>query len=254
MRKAHHVAALAALLTAAPLAAQQTGSQTTAESEQADALPVPGSHRYFFIPTGRTMPAGTVEAGAYQLVAPYIGYALHDRLMVAAGTPVIPDALGRYWYVAPKVGLLKGPRWNAAVGGLILADLGADPFAGGDPLHAQSTAWGVVTWGGSAGGVTLGAATNAGGPFGVPRDWLILSGAELRVRGEDRGVEPDVVRLIYEGYLSAHPERMLHGLHLLGIRWRAGRIAFEVAMPIYVEPNRRIEAGSIPLIHASVIW
>jgi len=200
------------------------------------------------------MPAGTVEAGAYQLVAPYIGYAFHDRVMVAAGTPVFPEALGRYWYVAPKVGLLRGPRWNVAVGGLILADLGAGVFGGGDPQQAASVAWGVVTWGGSAGGVTLGAATDAGGPFGVPRDWLILSGVELRVLGDDREADADVVRLVYEGYLAAHMERELEGLHLVGVRWRTGRLAFEVAMPILVEPNGYIEASIIPLIHASITW
>ncbi len=254
MNGAHRAAALAVLLTAAPLAAQQTGSLTDAAHEQPPASAVPGSHRHFFIPTGRTLPADTWQVGAYQIAAPYIGYAPHDRVMVAAGTPLLPEAFARFWYLAPKVGLLTGPRWNAAIGGLILADLGSGPFAGGDPLEARSVGWGVVTWGGSAGGVTLGAATEVGTPFGVPGDWLILTGAELRVRGKDRGADPDVLRLIYEGYLASRPERALEGLHVVGVRWRAGPVAVEVAMPINVERHGGIETGGVPLINASVIW
>ena len=236
MRVAHHAAALALLLAAAPLTAQQAGGPTGAVTDQADdEAAVPGSHRHFFIPTGRTLPAGTGEVGAYQIAAPYVGYAFHDRVMLAVGTPLIPEAFGRYWYVAPKLGLLRGPHWNAAVGGLILTDLGAASFAGGDPLRAHSAGWGVVTWGGSAGGITLGAATNPRAPFGVPGGWLIFTGAELRVLGEDRGVEPDVVRLIYEGYLDSRPGRALEGLHVVGVRWRAGQVAVEVGMPISVD-------------------
>ena len=253
MRRAHYAAALAVLLTAAPLAAQQTGGPTGAPSDETDESAVPGSHRHFFIPTGRTLPAGTAEAGAYQIAAPYVGYAFHDRVMVAAGTPLVPQAFGRYWYITPKLGLLRGPRWNASVGGLILTDLGAASFAGGDPLRAQSVGWGVVTSGGSAGGITLGAATNPGAPFGVPGSWLVLTGAELRVIGDDRGVKPDVVRLVYESYLDSHPERALEGLHVAGARWRAGQVAVEVGMPISVD-RYGIEASGVPLIHASVIW
>jgi|GEM_PF-3509443 len=222
MNGIHRLCVLAVLLTAAPLAVQETNAPMGLAPEQDRAAAVPGSHRHFLIPTGRTLPAGAMEAGAYQLAAPYIGYALHDRVMLAVGTPALPDAFARYWYVLPKLGLLRGPRWNAAVGGLILADLGSSAFAGGDPLNARSAAWGVVTWGGSAGAVTLGAASDMGGPFGMPRDWLILSSAELRVLRDDRGVEPDVIRLIYKCHLAARPERALEGMHLVGVRWRGG--------------------------------
>lgn len=250
MSAAHHAtAALAALLAAAPLAAQQAGAARNAQPDTPSA--VPGTHRHFFVPTGRTLPAGTWEVGAYQILAPYIGYALHDRVMIATGTPLFPEAFARYWYIAPKLGLLAGPRLNAAVGGLILADLGSAAFAGGDPANARSVAWAVVTWGGSAGGVTLGTASDMGGPFGVPRDWLILTGAELRIHGEDSGADPDVVRLVYEGYHDHSPERTLEGLHLVGMRWRSGRVTMEVMLPIQVEPNRINALSSVPLVHVS---
>lgn len=245
----HATAALAALLAAAPLTAQQAGAVGNTQPDTPSV--VPGSHRHFFVPTGRTMPAKTWEVGAYQILAPYVGYALHDRVMIATGTPLFPEAFARYWYFAPKLGLLARPHLNVAVGGLVLANLGSAAFAGGDPLRAHPAGWGVVTWGGSAGGVTLGVASNTGGPFGVPSGWLILSGAELRIRGNDWGADPDVVRLIYEGYLTPSPERALEGLHLAGLRWRGGAATMEVMFAMQVEPNQ-ITALSIPLVHVSL--
>ncbi|MGH7545581.1 MAG: hypothetical protein ACREKI_05295, partial [Gemmatimonadota bacterium] len=164
-------------------------------------LAVPGTHRLFFVPTGRTLPEGTGEVGAYQIIGTYAGYALHDRVMISGGTPILPQVFGRFWYLAPKVGLLALPRWHAAVGGLLLFETG-DPFdAGGDDelRLLNPFLWGVVTYGGPRAALTAGITSDIGRSTRVGDAEVLLLGGELELLR--RGAAPadrTAARLIAE--------------------------------------------------------
>lgn len=244
------VAAVVVLCTAA--VAQAQSEPPVGESA------VPGSHRLFFIPTGRTLPEGTGEVGAYQIIGAYAGYAFHDRVMISGGTPILPEIFGRFWYLAPKVGLLALPRWHAAVGGLLLFETG-DPFdAGGDDeiQLLNPFLWGVVTYGGSRAALTAGVTSDVGRFTEVGDDAVLLLGGELEL--VRRGTPParTAARLIAESYLNwpfDGGSAFDPSVTVVGIRVSDGRAAFEVAALVTAEGGE-VDVANLPLIHVSVLF
>ncbi len=227
---------------------------------QVDGLPAaeivrPGANRLFFAPTGRTLPAGVREAGAYQLLVPYFTYAFHDRFMLAVGTPLLPDAFVRFWYLAPKAGLVLAPRLSVAGGALVILDIGGDPFSGSNV--AESFFWGVATLGGPSAGVTVGLTTDVGQLNALPNGGLLLLGGELELPVRSRDREDVGLRLIAESYMGLPGNDISVtdvSLHLIGVRFTAGRAALEVVEGLKAQ-NGDLELWTkMPLINFSLFF
>lgn len=240
--------ALALALVAAPAPAQEGSAPSPADSAR------PGMNRLFFVPTGRTYPAGVWEAGTYYLIAPYLGYAPHDRFMVSVGTPIIPEVFGRWWYLTPKVGVIASSRWNVAAGALVLLDLGEDPLSGSN--QAEPFLWGVVTYGGHTASLTAGIATDAGQLDVLPDGGMVLVGAEWRL--PTRVVDRDDVslRLIAEGYLDfpGGDRVRSQSLAIVGVRFRAGHAAFEIVYGLEISGGSIDAWPTVPLFNVSTFF
>jgi hypothetical protein len=217
-----------------------------------------GANRLFFAPTGRTLPAGVSELGGYLIVAPYIGHAFHDRFMIAVGTPLLTESFARYWYVAPKVGLIAAPLWNVALGGLLIADAGVNPLSGtdGEPNVAESFVWGVVTYGGPKAAVTVGAASDVGTMQRLPDGGVLILGVEYGAIGNSGAPRRPALRFIAESYWplpGSEASPLDISLTFVGVRFRAARVAFEVVQGIGVEYGR-VKPFRFPLFHVSFLF
>jgi hypothetical protein len=219
----------------------------------------PGANRLFFAPTGRTLPAGVSEAGAYMLVAPYIGHAFHDRFMIAAGTPLITESFVRYWYVVPKVGLVASPMWNLAVGAFLIVDAGVNPLSesGGRPNVAQSFFWGVVTYGSPKAAITVGATSDMGTLSVLPDGNVMIVGAEYELRSGGSESRGPAARLIAESYWplpSSGGSPLDDSLSVFGIRIRTGRVAFELVDGLVLERGDARLFSKFPLFNVSFLF
>jgi hypothetical protein len=139
--------------------------------------PDPNGSRLFFAPTARTLPVGEGYFGDYYLLFPTVALGVTERLTVSLGMSIIPGvSLGdQMYFVAPKLGIVQTPRFNFAAG---LLYAGAGLASGGG---SGGIGYGVGTFGGEDGAVTVG----LGWPFivgegGSRNPWVMLGG-ERRV-------------------------------------------------------------------------
>ncbi|HEV2149478.1 MAG TPA: hypothetical protein VGR37_18910 [Longimicrobiaceae bacterium] len=133
----------------------------------------PHATRLFFAPTGRALSAGEGYFGVYELFFPFVTYGVTNRFTVAAGTPIIPEAIGEFAYVGPKVLLVSAPRMQ----------LSAGVFAGFFDGGTAGIAYGVGTWGDRDNAFTAGAGwgfTAGEGNGDVSNRPLVMLGAESR--------------------------------------------------------------------------
>jgi hypothetical protein len=175
--------------------------------------------------------------------------------MMAFGTPLLPQAFSRYWYVAPKAGLAMSPRLSLAGGALVILDVGGEPLSGSNV--AESFVWGVATLGSPRAAVTVGLASDVGQLTVLPDGGLLILGGEyeLPVRSRDRD---DVsLRLIAESYMGLPRNESSVtdvSLHLIGVRFRAGRAALEIVEGLQVL-NGDLELWTkMPLINVSFLF
>jgi hypothetical protein len=133
----------------------------------------PHGTRLFFAPTGRALAAGEGYFGVYELFFPFVTFGVTDRLTLAGGTPIIPDAIGELAYLGPKLLLVDAPRMKLSVG----------VFAGFYDGGTAGIAYGVGTWGDRDNAFTAGAGwgfTSEGGDGSVSDRPLVMLGAESR--------------------------------------------------------------------------
>ena len=101
-----------------------------------------------------------------------------DRFTLAGGTPILPEAIGRIFYLAPKLTLVDRERAAFAIGGLGFLD------ASGDAEGSVGILYGVGTFGTREAAFTIGSgwgyATN-GRTGGLSNDPVIVIGGESRV-------------------------------------------------------------------------
>jgi hypothetical protein len=110
-------------------------------------------------PTGRTLPKGEGYLSAFWIFFPFVGYGVTDNFTFAAGTPVIPEVIGRVIYLAPKLRVFSRPSVDLSVGALALfATQELDEGSGGllygvgtfgeqDRSFSAGIGW-AYTWGG----------------------------------------------------------------------------------------------------------
>lgn len=168
----------------------------------------PTGTRLFFAPTGRSLSAGEGYFGVYELFFPFLTYGLTDHLTIAAGTPVIPGAIGEFAYIAPKLTILRGERVNVGTG----------VFAGFADGEMGGIAYGVGTWGDRDNAFTAGAGFAFGGGefFDEP---IIMLGGEARVGRQ--------TKLLTENYfIPGESGALLSG----GIRFFGERISADAGI------------------------
>lgn len=134
----------------------------------------PNTSRLFFSPTGRTIAAGSGYFADYYLLFPFLAYGITDRFTVAGGVSLIPGASDQLWYLSGKVGVVRAPEVNVAVGGLYTSITGQS--------HGAGIVYGVGTFGNQDNAFTAG----AGYPFADGRTtdtpiWML--GGEGRIGG-----------------------------------------------------------------------
>ena len=81
----------------------------------------PNISRLFVGATGRTIARGQGYVAAHELFVPLVAYGLTDAITVAAGTPIIPEVIGRIWYVAPKLRVWSRSGMDLSVGAVAVA-------------------------------------------------------------------------------------------------------------------------------------
>lgn len=78
----------------------------------------PNGTRLFFTSTARPLRKGTGYISSLELVLPMLAYGVTDRFTIAGGTPILPEAIGRVWYLAPKYTVYSSERSAYALGAL----------------------------------------------------------------------------------------------------------------------------------------
>jgi hypothetical protein len=138
----------------------------------------PHATRLFFGPTARAVPKGEGYLGVYELFFPFVTYGVTDRFTISGGTPVVPEAIGRVFYLAPKYEVLRTPTASAAVGVLALFATGQEEFGSAGLLY------GVGTFGGPDRALTVGATVPfiaADGESEIGDQPVVMIGGESRL-------------------------------------------------------------------------
>jgi hypothetical protein len=168
----------------------------------------PTGTRLFFAPTGRSLDAGEGYFGVYELFFPFLTYGVTDRFTIAAGTPVVPGAIGEFGYVAPKLTIIRSERVNVGTG----------VFAGFAEGELGGIAYGVGTWGSRDNAFTggVGFAFGGGEFFDEP---ILMLGGETRLGQQ--------TKLLTENYfVPGESGALLSG----GIRYFGERISADLGI------------------------
>lgn len=140
--------------------------------------PDPNPTRLLFAPTARPLAKGEGYVASYFFFLPMVAYGVTDRLVLAAGTPILPDAIGRIWYLAPKFTLAENEGASFAIGVLSFFSTEAS-FS-----NSVGILYGASTIGSTDNAVTLGAGwgyARVDGSANISNSPVILVGGERRV-------------------------------------------------------------------------
>ncbi|MGB3545231.1 hypothetical protein [Rubrivirga sp.] len=188
----------------------------------------PASTRMFFSPTARSLGNGQRRFSAYYLF-PSFAVGVTDRLDVSVGSTIPLITSGGIFLGVngnAKVTLTERDGFAAAVGGSATVPISTESFDAG----AIGTVYGLATFGGEAGAVTLGAYGFYQVGFGDGSD--LADGTALLV-GLDRQIS-DRFKLISENYLVlafADETEVAFGT-LSGVRFFGDRLAADVAVAL----------------------
>jgi hypothetical protein len=150
----------------------------------------PNGTRLFFTSTGRALGKGEGYVSVYELFIPFVAYGVTDRFTIAGGTPIVPGAIGRAFYLAPKFTLVETERSAYAIGALSFAL--TEEISDG----TVGLLYGVGTWGDRDNAVTFG----AGWGYVWGRGASSLSSAPVIVLGGERRVSRRV-KLVTENWM-----------------------------------------------------
>jgi hypothetical protein len=183
----------------------------------------PHATRLFFAPTGRPLDAGEGYFGVFELFLPFVSYGITNQITIAGGTPILPGAIGRIFYLAPKVTVVKTPRTQLAGGVLAFFATGLDEDI---DLGTAGLLYGVGTFGSRDGAVTVGAALPfyaAEGDSDIGSDPLVMLGGEARIGRR--------VKLISENYFVLGESG---GLVSAGLRFFGERLSADAGLGLGV--------------------
>jgi hypothetical protein len=194
----------------------------------------PNRTRLFFGPTGRALRAGEGYLGAFELFLPFVAVGLTDFFTIAGGTPIIPEAIGRVIYLAPRLQILSTEDVQLSTGALAFFDLTDQS----DDPSTVGVLFGAATLGNDDQAVTLGAGWGFAGSD-VSNQPALLIGGEARINRR--------VKLITENYFMSlddddEDEILLLGAGIrifgerltgdLGLGFGGGAADFECCIPL----------------------
>jgi hypothetical protein len=136
----------------------------------------PNATRLIFAPTGRMLAQGEGYFSDFWIFFPGIAAGVTNRLTLGGGMSIFP-AVGvedQLYFVTPKIGIIQGERFNAAVGALALA---VPDFDNG--RESAGLVYGVGTWGSPDQSFTAGLGYGYLGGT-LSRDAIIMLGGEAR--------------------------------------------------------------------------
>lgn len=155
----------------------------------------PNHTRLLFTSTGRSLDAGQGYVSAYFLFFPMVAYGVTDRFTIAGGTPIVPGAMGRVFYLAPKFTVSKRDRSAVSIGALAFGfpedtedgtvgiTYGVGTFGTNDHALTAGAGWGF-RWGGGESSLSNAPVLVIGGETRVSRrvkllseNWIFTSGA-----------------------------------------------------------------------------
>jgi hypothetical protein len=195
--------------------------------------PDPNASRLFFTATARPLAKGEGYLSSYFIFFPMVGYGITDRITLAAGTPIIPEALGQLWYVAPKVTVLNHESLSVAVGALGLWA----PFEA-DLLSSVGIAYAAGTYGSRDHAVTFGAGWGYIADEGTAN---FSSRPVFMLGGETRTAAS--LKLITENWFTIDGGS-LEGLSSFGVRFIGARLSTDLGIikPIGID-------GYLPMVN-----
>ncbi len=158
----------------------------------------PNRTRLFFGPTGRMLKQSEGYVSMFQLFLPFVSFGLTDNLTLAGGTPILPEAIGRVWYVAPKLGADVTERTSLSAGVFAFFETGAE-FA---DVGTFGLLYAVGTHGSEDAAVTAGVGFGFAGDEIESRP-LFLVGGEWRVSPR--------IKLLTENYFVTYRQYDFRG-------------------------------------------
>lgn len=195
----------------------------------------PNGTRLFFGPTARAVGAGSGYFAVYELFLPYITVGITDFFSFSGGTPIVPEAMGEVFYLAPKVTVLNAERTQLAAG--VLA------FFGTEEDGAAGLLYGVGTFGSRDNAVSVGAAfpfvTSSGD--GLADQPAIMIGAEARSSRR--------TKFITENYfVPGESGAIISG----GYRFFGERLSADAGLGIFIDDGDAV--CCIPLVNFVYTW
>ena len=178
----------------------------------------PNHTRLFFSSTARPLGKGEGYISSFMLFFPFVAYGVTERFTLAGGTPILPGAIGKLFYLAPKYTLVQKPKSSFAAGALGFVSTGQIDEG------SVGIVYGVGTWGSREAAITAGAgwgysAGNSGS--GLSNDPIFVVGGEKRVSRR--------VKLITENWFfvgSGASGALVSG----GLRFIGDRLAADLAI------------------------
>ena len=131
-------------------------------------FPNSNTTRLFFAPTGRTLGRGEGYFADHMVVLGSVAVGLTDRVTMGGGSFLVPNS--NFWFVTPKVGVVRGEKVNVSVG-MLLGGVGDE--TGGIGFVAG-------TYGGEDNNVTF-AVGNAFAGTKLANSQVYMLGGERRV-------------------------------------------------------------------------
>jgi len=179
----------------------------------------PNLSRLFFTSTARPLPKGEGYVSSFMLFFPFVAYGVTDRFTMAGGTPIIPEAIGRVFYLAPKYTVAQRDRASYAVGAL--------GFFSSRDEGSVGVVYGSGTWGTSDNAVTAG----AGWGYASDGSTVDLASKPVLVLGLERRVGRRT-KLVSENWFAAgSSSRFVSG----GVRFIGDRISADLGLGAFGE-------------------
>jgi hypothetical protein len=202
----------------------------------------PNRTRLFFGPTGRMLGQGEGYIGVFELFLPFVSYALADFFTVAGGTPIVPEAIGRVWYFAPKAGAQLTERTSLAAGVLAFVETSED-------IADDLGTFGVLYMAATQGGEDLAGTVGVGFGFGddISQQPVFLAGGEWRVSPR--------IKLLTENYFITHQGTDFEGddsvevatFFSAGLRLIGERLSADAGVALLLDENDSI--CCVPLVN-----
>lgn len=175
----------------------------------------PNYTRLFFTSTGRALRKGEGYVASFYLFLPFVAYGVTDRFTMAGGTPILPGAIGRVIYLAPKYTVFDSPSHSFAVGGL--------GFVAPESIDEGSLGilYGVSTIGTRDRAISVGAGWGyflGDGSSGTSNEPVFVLGGEQRISRR--------VKLITENWFVVNPG--VEGVWSGGFRFIGDRLSADL--------------------------